>query len=351
MAKRILVPLDGSPLAEHALAVSAILARASGGMLILVQALAASAEYGSPVIPQVAPLAIVESERRAQDYLTRLTELPILSGLTVETCVLAQVPAQAILDAAADHRADMIVMTSHGRTGFSHWIFGSVAEHVVRDAHIPVLILRQHQLPFWTEVAELLDVPATPGTGVPFPNFRVLVPLDGSPLAETVLEPAASCTLSLVQGVEQAVRAPRGSTGCLIHLVLVVRPIDTLAENRPEALLVSGAERYLSHISGRLGAAHPDTRVSWEVDSGGDVAESIAALLSGAEPTAKLELQRVAGDTSVASANDSYTLLAMATHGRTGLKRWVWGSTTERVLQKTQLPLLLVRPADITTLE
>ena len=88
---------------------------------------------------------------------------------------------------------------------------------------------------------------------------RILVPLDGSPLAETVLEPATSCTLSLMQGVEQAIRSPRGSTSCLIHLVLVVRPIDSLAENRPEALLVSGAE-----------------------------------------PTGKLELHRVAGDTSAA---------------------------------------------------
>ncbi|MGO8946103.1 MAG: universal stress protein [Ktedonobacterales bacterium] len=342
MMKRILVPLDGSMLAERALAVAEKLARATDGSLILVQALAAPVEYGSPLIPQVVPLTIVEHERRAQAYLTRQAELPMLSGVPTQTCVLAEVPAVAILNAAATYQAELIVMTSHGRSGFSRWVFGSVAEHVARQAEIPVLVLRQHQLPFWTEGAELVEAPEAPVASEPFPELRVLVPLDGSHLAEAALEPAASCAVALVRGVEQASRVPRGSIGCHMRLVLVVRPIDEFAENIPEAVLVLNANAYLRQTAERLQQAHPDVSVSWEVATGGDVAESLLTILHGAELGA--ERQPAFGQTDVAPPVNPYTLLAMATHGRTGIMRWVWGSITERVVQKTQLPLLLVRP-------
>ncbi len=347
MMKRILVPLDGSPLAERALAVAAKLARATNGMLILVQSLAVPVEYGSPFVPQVVPLAIVENERRAQAYLTRQTELPMLSGLSVETCVRSEVPALAILDAATEHRADVIVMTSHGRAGFSRWAFGSVAEHVARQAHIPVLILRQRQMPFWTEGAELVEAPATPGTRPVLPDLHVLVPLDGSPLAETVLDPAVTCAVALVRGVEQATRAERGSIGCHVHLVLVVRPYDTLAENLPEALVITGAEKYLRQVTERLSAAHSDITVSWGVYSAGDVAEALTAIARGATTDGHLELLPVAGEGNEEATSGPCTLLAMATHGRTGVMRWVWGSITERVVQRTQFPLLLVRPSQM----
>jgi nucleotide-binding universal stress UspA family protein len=175
MMNRILVPLDGSLLAEHALAVAAKLARSTGGTLILVQALAMPVEYGSPLVPQVVPLANEEQERQSQAYLTQKASLPMLCGLPSETAVLSEAPALAILNAAIDYQADMIVMTSHGRTGISRWVFGSVAEHVVRQAQVPVLVLRQHQLPFWIEGAELVEAPKTPGR-IPSPSYASWYP-------------------------------------------------------------------------------------------------------------------------------------------------------------------------------
>jgi nucleotide-binding universal stress UspA family protein len=366
MMKRILVPLDGSALAERALAVAAKLARASGGDLILVRALAATIEYGSPFVPQMVPLAIVEHEREAQGYLTRLTDLPMLSGLPVKTCILADVPALAILNAAAEYRADIIVMTSHGRTGITRWVFGSVAEHVVRHAHLPVLVLRRRQLPFWTGGAELVENPKTLGATRPsLPDLRVLVPLDGSLLAEAVLEPAADCTVSLVRGVEQAAMAPAGSIAAVLHLVLVVRPFDSLVEKAPESLVVTGAQKYLQQVAERMRSAHPEAHITWEVGSAGDVAEYLVSLLqedveparerrtlTTMEARARSEGAPVTNTTGRESSGQAarpsgppFTLLAMATHGRTGIIHWVWGSITERVVHKTQLPLLLVRPA------
>jgi nucleotide-binding universal stress UspA family protein len=342
MMNRILVPLDGSLLAEHALAVAAKLARSTDGMLILVQALAAPVEYDSPLVPQVVPVAIEEYERQAQAYLTQKASLPMLSGIPIETVVLSEAPALAILNAAIDCRADMIVMTSHGRTGVSRWVFGSVAEHVARQAQVPVLVLRQHQLPVWIEGAELVEAPKTPGLLDTFSRLRVLVPLDGSPLAESVLEPAACCADTLLRGVEQAIRSPKGSIECLLHFVLVVRPFDALAENMPEALVMVGAKKYLKQVADRVHASHPDMLVTWEVIAAGDIADTLVTIAEGTKPAEGHETLLTSSEAvraQIPGEPREYTLLAMATHGRTGIMRWVWGSITERVVHKTHLVL------------
>ena len=235
-----------------------------------------------------------------------------------------EAPALAIFNVAAECRADMIVMTSHGRTGFSRWVFGSVAEHVARQAEVPVLVLRERQLPFWTDGAEeLVETPPHTGQSGPLPVLRVLVPLDGSPLAETVLDPAASCVRALVQGVRRATGRKRRIGGCLLHLVLVVRPIDAIPRTCPRP--------WWYRVRRSIWAKWlPDFTISIlifrspaTVIAEGDVAGALIGILEGEE---------------------EYSLLAMATHGRTGITRWIWGSITERMVQKTQLPILLVRP-------
>jgi nucleotide-binding universal stress UspA family protein len=347
MMQRILVPLDGSPLAEHALAVAAKLARSTDGTLILVQALPMTFVYESPFVPEIIPPANLEEEPRAQAYLTEQASLPMLSGLSIETEVLSGTPALSILDAAATHRADMIVMTSHGRAGISRWVLGSVAEHVARQAHISVLVLRQHQLPFWTEGADLVATSTSPLQVDTIPELRVLVPLDGSALAESALPPAATCAYALARGVERTVGLGAGSIACSLHLVLVVRPLDALAENMPEALVVSGAETYLKQMADRIEKDHPGVRVSWEVIAGSDVAAVLVSMAEGSK-SAEAEEIHLAGSeterTDVSAGGSAYTLLAMATHGRTGIMRWAWGSITERVVQKTEIPVLLVHP-------
>jgi nucleotide-binding universal stress UspA family protein len=246
-------------------------------------------------------------------------------------------------------------MSSHGRTGVSRWVFGSVAEHVARQSHIPVLVLRPHQLPFWTEGAELIESPKAPAqTESLLPALHVLVPLDGSPLSEAVLEPAVECAGALVRGVEQAIMAPGGSVAAVLHLVLVVRPSDSLAENVPECLLVSGAETYLRQVAERTRLAHPGVSVTWEVASARDVANYLVTMLEDhlepdSESPTPVTTDAVRRGDSEQAARPAvppppYTLLAMATHGRSGITRWVWGSITERVVQKTRLPLLLVHP-------
>ena len=229
----------------------------------------------------------------------------------------------------------------------SHWVFGSVAEHVAREAKVPVLLLREHELPFWTEGAEQAGMPKAVGQVGTFPSLRILVPLDGSPLAETVLEPAACCVVSLARGTELAIGIPEGSIECLLDFVLILRPLDITLENMPGALVLTGAETYLNRVANRIVGAHPGLAVSWDIVAGTDVADTLVRIVEGKEP---IEGQKVlltsgkSGPTPGRGEPREYDLLAMATHGRTGIMRWVWGSITERVVQKTKLPLLLVRP-------
>jgi nucleotide-binding universal stress UspA family protein len=344
MMKRILVPLDGSLLAERALAVAAKLARSTDGTLILVQALTLPVEYGSPFMPEVIPLTIQAEDLQAQAYLTRQVGRPILSGIPIETAVLGQPPAVSILNATTAFRSDMIVMTSHGRTGMGRWVFGSVAEHVVREATVPVLVLREHRPSFWIEGAELVEAPTIPDPVDTFPPLRVLVPLDGTPLAEGVVEHAAHCAVALARGVEQVIRAPTGSVGCSLHFVLILRPFDVMLENLPANLLLTGAETYLKDVANRLDHVYPGLAGSWEVFASNDIASTLVRLVEGKVPAEGERLLLTSYEAGATEERGKYGLLAMATHGRTGISRWVWGSITERVVQKTQLPLLLVHP-------
>jgi nucleotide-binding universal stress UspA family protein len=268
----------------------------------------------------------------------------MLCGIPVETALLGEPPAVSILNSVTAFRADMIVMTSHGRTGMGRWIFGSVAEHVAREATVPVLVLREHRPSFWTQGAEQVEAPTTAPQMDTFPPLRVLVPLDGSPLAEAVIEPAARCAVALARGVEQVTRAPTGSVGCSLHFVLILLPSDILLENLPATLLLAGAETYFKGVANRLDRAYPGLIGTWEVVASNDIAGTLVRLVEGKDPVEGERVLLTSTEAGATQETGEYGLLAMATHGRTGISRWVWGSITERVVQKTHLPLLLVRP-------
>src|SRR5581483_2983839 len=145
MFKRILVPLDGSARAERALAVASRLAQASGGSLILLQVVGHDHDLwisGLPPRTQVdTPFApeLMQAER----YLAQVTISPALKTIPTETVVLGGSPAQVILSVASSYQADVIVLCSHGYTGMTRWVMGSVAEKVARHALLPVLVLRE----------------------------------------------------------------------------------------------------------------------------------------------------------------------------------------------------------------
>ena len=134
--KTILVPLDGSPLGELALTPAVDLARDKGARLILLRAAEAHTLVADPTEAQVAAV------REAEDYLAAVRARGAAAITEVETSVWYGPPAEAIVEAARYRGADLIVMSSHGRSGLGRLVLGSVAEMVLRATPTPILLIR-----------------------------------------------------------------------------------------------------------------------------------------------------------------------------------------------------------------
>src|SRR5215467_4725162 len=146
MFQHILVPLDGSARAEHALPVAAHLARTTGACITLLRVVTLPSEFLG--LMSEAPLLEdnIDADRaQATDYLGHIAASEELTGVTVMTEVANGHPAHLILT-AADTRTldaspiDLILICSHGATGFKHWVLGSVAQHIARHSPVPVLV-------------------------------------------------------------------------------------------------------------------------------------------------------------------------------------------------------------------
>jgi nucleotide-binding universal stress UspA family protein len=143
MFKRILVPLDGSQFAEGALTHAQMLAECGGGEIELLRVAVHPSSY--VYVSDPAALADLYDSDRAhcEDYLNKTAQrVRDASHVNVTTAVLEGIVADAVLDYAEDTAADLIVMSTHGRSGMERWLLGSVAEKVVRGAKMPVLLVR-----------------------------------------------------------------------------------------------------------------------------------------------------------------------------------------------------------------
>jgi nucleotide-binding universal stress UspA family protein len=283
MPQRIVVPLDGSPLAERVLSHVARLLRREDAEVVLVRAV-----HVAPSLAKIDITKIEAAERRAAEAHLRDTAARLASlGVRVRSLVETGPPAESILDAARRERASLIAMSTHGRTGLARWALGSVAEKVVRASDVPVLLLHSFR-----RDADGRPVPIGDGQ-VPF--RRILVPLDGSANA-----------LAVMDSVEATARLCGSEV-----LLLAVEPEG--GEEAPgPAAAQAGAQ------AGRLKAAG---------------IEASPLRLRGDPATRILD----------AAEAERADLIAMSTHGESGVSRWALGTVTERVLRSSTTPLLVVR--------
>jgi nucleotide-binding universal stress UspA family protein len=140
--KKILVPLDGSRLAEVALPEAFEFASRGATLVLLRAAEAARLPAADPTESQVTVV------REAEGYLASIAERARKAGVqNVETSVWYGAPAESIIDAARTRGIDLIVMSSHGRSGLGRLVLGSVAESVLRGTTTPILLLRDRESP------------------------------------------------------------------------------------------------------------------------------------------------------------------------------------------------------------
>jgi nucleotide-binding universal stress UspA family protein len=318
MYERILVPLDGSKLAEQALPVAQRIAHASGGQITLLQVVARPTPISSMYVSDSTYASWIERDVAvAREYLERVIQDPLLREHTITTRVEVGTPAAVILDVAEAEGSDLLVLSSHGRTGAALWLIGSVAEHVARQAAVPALVLRP------ARGAETEPLHATAER-----PLRALVGLDGSRFAEEALDAAATLMLALAGPHQAAVH---------ITVALEPEPVGDLGPQENRAL--QGTRMYLMQVAERLQALHPQLLVGWSVVREADAAKALLELAQPAAPTAT---------TAPGETPGGFDVIAMATHGRSGIARWTLGSVTERVLHKTTLPILVVPPRAIS---
>jgi nucleotide-binding universal stress UspA family protein len=142
MYKKILVPLDGSELAKKALDQAEKLAKCFDAEIVLFQVVPFMPIYGSPEL--VTPLIVDEKQKEAAEkYLLNLTEELKRKGFKVTSKVrTGQVVAMEIIDFAKESGVDLITMCTHGRSGITRWVLGSVTLKVLTRAETPILLIR-----------------------------------------------------------------------------------------------------------------------------------------------------------------------------------------------------------------
>jgi len=300
--RSILVPLDGSPLAEQAVPLASGIAQRGGGKLRL--ALVHQVP-SAPVATAARLLASTESAtRKAERAYLRGVQTSLREGGTrlSSAVTLTGTPGPALAQYARESGVDLVVMATHGRGGIRRAWLGSVADDLIRTLAVPVLLMR-------------------PGDGGPAPIPRpsadqILVPLDGSPLAESALEAAAA--LARIWDGE-------------LTLLQVVWPVLLSAD--PALPLPSAYDEELTDMVRAQAQDYLDTLV--ERMRGRGIRASGAAVVGWNAVNCILDLARP----------ERVACVVLATHGRGGLRRLALGSVADKLVRGADVPVLVCRPA------
>jgi nucleotide-binding universal stress UspA family protein len=304
--KHILFPSDFSDPAHHAGRYAAALARGLGARVTILHVLLAPYPTGM-VTPaewvEVARRLTQQEEDRAREALQALMGGEDFRGIPVRAVVKTGPVEHEVLQAMRQDPVDAVVMGTHGRGLVGRAVLGGVTTKIVRLSPRPVLAVRWPGARIRTPWGKVLVGP-TPRAGGP--SFaRILVPLDGSPLAEGILAQVL------------ALAGPFHASFILVQVI--ERPaypmLDVSGVQTREA---EEAIRYLDRIRGTVEAA--GFRALTEALFG----DPATAILAHA---AKVEAD----------------VIAMSTHGRSGLNRWLLGSVAEKVLSGSEAPVLLYR--------
>jgi len=292
MFEKILVPLDGSELSEQALPLAEELAGRLGSKIVVLQ-VSESTESG---LYHMQELYINQIAQRVTNMVKKYR-----ADAQVEPVIIIGSAAEEIIKYIDRNDIGLVVMGTHGRSGITRWAMGSVASKVVRGTKTPVLMIR------------------TKGTKPPEKSrllSRVLVPLDGSEVGEAALpfvtELASKLDMEVILFQMVAMAYHVYSSGEIVSQV-------PYTEQEMEPIKRS-VKAYLDKVAERL--AVRGIKVGTQTKTGA-AAEGIIR--------AEEELE--------------VDLVAMSTHGRSGVSRWVFGSVAARVLQQGTKPLLLVRAA------
>ena len=294
MYKHLIVPLDGSRLSEAVLPLAVQLAQKLDALVTLVHVIerkAPKAVHGEPHLCDPA---------QAEAYLDELKHRMFPPGLRVEshvhTTAITDV-ARSIVDHAMEFESDLVMMSTHGRSGMRDLIFGSIAQQIVAMG-VPVLLVRPDG-----------------GAGLTLSGRPLLVPLDGTPLREQAIEPAGALA---------------SACGAALKLLVVVPTLQTLAG-------VETASRFM------LPATTQEMLDLMHEDAAGYLGRLISRLAeAGIKATGEV-LRGAPAELIVAAARgDAADMIVMSTAGKAGMNAFWSSSVAPKISIRTHLPLLLI---------
>jgi nucleotide-binding universal stress UspA family protein len=299
---KILVPLDAAQESESALALATALASRFGDAVELLAVISDPGDL-NPVKSEYDALLLESAERRsgyARAYLDAVRAKTPTTECLISTTVRRGPVAETIVSTAGADGAGLIAMATHGRVGPERWFLGSIADKVLRTSPIPVLLVRP---PIPSPVHSLTDI---------------LVPLDGSPLAERALPTAAALAHALGVPMTLIRALPSGwwnsGTGPEFGGGADLTPalMDQLENDARDYL----EARAISLVSQQL-----DVRTQFGLFCPADaMVEEVAAACSS-------------------------PLVVMTSHGRSGVGRMVLGSVTDRIVRSSSAPVLVIPAA------
>ncbi|HEY7877019.1 MAG TPA: universal stress protein [Gemmatimonadaceae bacterium] len=300
MVYRIVVPLDGSPASEQALPVALGIAQRDRAAIELVHVHESLPPYRTQGAPTLDPGLDDELRKGGERYLEAVARrLRQNTGVEARHTLLDGPISATLAEHIKTQRADLVVMTTHGRSGLSRMWLGSTAVDMVRRLECPVLLVRPDESAKATTAHE------------PSRSFqRTLLPLDGSPAAEAAIDHA----LAVVGDVGAFV---------LLHVMLPLMyfaPEPSSLVYPDETEMQTATEDYLQRVAAPMRARGMDVETHV-------VRHPVPA--------------RAIVDFAESSGVD---LIAMETHGRTGVSRLLMGSVADKVVRSAPVPVLVHRP-------
>jgi nucleotide-binding universal stress UspA family protein len=294
MPDNILVPLDGSVLAEQALPVAQRIARAQKARLLIVRVLESADRE-----PDTTSREVWAQNYLAKDYVRHTAEMAFRdSGVEAKATIVCGDTLYGIQEAVRQHQPSLIVMATHGRSGLGRWLFGSTTDAVIRNVDVPVMVLPSSCRTLGPESGHR--------------PLRILLALDGSDRSQLLLEPVRQLAIALGAEIVLArlVDEPPGST------VRLVGGAPVIHYGMDQQLTVARDD--LESVAQQLRSSVRDVSVRCEP---GDARHRIAQIAD----------------------EEGADLIALVTRGRGGLTRFFLGSVATATLRRSRVPLLLLR--------
>ncbi len=312
MFRRILVPLDGSRFAERALPHAEAFARVFDSTIVLLQVLETTEEINHPHAedPITWQIRVNKAEQYLQETSAQVIKRINADDSKVECAIRTGNPAESIISLAQDEGIDLLVISTHGWGGFSRWNISSVAQKVIHEIYLPVLLVRSYEEPLEGKIR----------------YRRILIPVDNSPRSEC----AFSAGVRLIRGeidAQSGTDSNKGLVEPVIFLATVIRPLEIPIPGSYDEDAQKLITQFMQLTKKSVRAYLDRIKLQFSVPS---------EIRTVEHSSVSKALQSLVGEENI-------DLIVMSAHGHTGQYHYPYGSVAREMLEFGARPILIIQ--------